>query len=251
MRKISIKKTIKKTIGGSYYRSRSHHSSSRSRSQQVSSSSRKRKSSSRSRKRKSSSSSRKRKSSSRYSPRHSSTRSISNKIRKLFLRKIVVYQNEPAGRQLTNIKNIFHGSYKCYSIKKSFEGRVIEKWLNWLLPIKPDVKQKYKTINCPYGEFLIWTIYQILDNNLVENYKDGYFFLREMFTRLEENAYTGIFKVTKEYEKLYNKLKATNDFKKIFYNIYPEREKQYGKNHITISNTAIVALIELLYDKKN
>ena len=238
MRKI----TIKKTIGGSYYRSRSHHSSGRSRSHQVSSRSRKRKSSSRSRKHKSSSSSRKRK---------SSSRSISNKIRKLFLRKIVVYQNEPAGRQLTNIKNIFHGSYKCYSIKKSFEGRVVEKWLNWLLPIKPDVQQKYKTINCPYGEFLIWTIYQILDNNLVENYKDGYFFLREMFTRLEENAYTGIFKVTKEYEKLYNKLKATNDFKKIFYNIYPEREKQYGKNHITISNTAIVALIELLYDKKN
>jgi len=242
MRKISIKKTIKKNIGGSSARSRSHHSSSRSRSHQVSSTSRKRKSSS---------TSRKRKSSSLYSPHHSSTRSISNKIRKLFLIKIVVYQNEPAGRQLTNIKNIFHGSYKCYSIKKSFEGRVIEKWLNWLLPIKPDVKQKYKTINCPYGEFLIWTIYQILDNNLVENYKDGYFFLREMFTRLEENAYTGIFKVTKEYEKLYNKLKATNDLKKIFYNIYPEREKQYGKNHITISNTAIVALLELLYDKKN
>ena len=240
--KKSIKKTIKKTIGGSYYRSRSHHSSSRSRSHQVSSRSRKRKSSSRSRKHKSSSSSRKRK---------SSSRSISNKIRKLFLRKIVVYQNEPAGRQLTNIKNIFHGSYKCYSIKKSFEGRVVEKWLNWLLPIKPDVQQKYKTINCPYGEFLIWTIYQILDNNLVENYKGGYFFLREMFIRLEENAYTGIFKVTKEYEKLYNKLKATNDLKKIFYNIYPEREKQYGKNHITISNTAIVALLELLYDKKN
>tara|TARA_B110001450_G_scaffold166218_1_gene154952 strand:- start:6894 stop:7568 length:675 start_codon:yes stop_codon:yes gene_type:complete len=224
MHKITIKKTIKKNIGGSSSRSRSHHASSGSR---------------------------KRKSSSRSRPHHAFSRSISNKIRKLDLRKIDVDQNEPAGRQLKNIKNIFDGSYKCYSIKKSFEGRLVEKWLNWLLPIKPDVKEEYKTINCPYGEFLIWTIYQILDNNLVEKYKDGYFFLREMFTGLEENAYTGIFQVTKEYEKLYNKLKATNDLKKIFFNNYPERKKQYGKNHITISNTAIVALLELLYDKKN
>lgn len=206
------KKTIKKNIGGSSSRSGSHKSSSRSRS-------------------------------------HHSSRSISNKIKKLFLRKIFVNQNEEPGQQLKNIKQIFDESYKCYSINK-LEGRVVEKWLDWLLPIKPDVKQEYKTIDCPYGELLIWTIYQILENNLVERYKDGYFFLRQMFTTLEENNYTGIFKVTKKYKKLYNKLKETYDLKKIFYNNYPDREKQYGKNHITISNTGVVALVELLYEKK-
>jgi len=228
MRKISIKKTIKKNIGGSSARSRSHHSSSRSRSHHSSSRSRKCNSSSRSRKCNSS--------------------SRSNKIKNLFLRKIFVYQNEPPGRQLNNIKKIFDDSYKCYSINK-LEGHVVEKWLNWLLPIKPDEKQEYKSIDCPYGELLMWTIYQLLDNNLLEKYKDGYFFLRQMFISLEENAYTGIFKVTKKYEKLYNKLKSTNELKKIFYNKYPE--KQFGKNNITISNTNIVALLELLYDKKN
>ena len=35
----------------------------------------------------------------------------------------------------------------------------------------------------------LWSIYQILENNLVERYKDGYFFLRQMFTTLEENNY--------------------------------------------------------------
>lgn len=207
------KKTIKKNIGGSSSRSRSHKSSSRSRS-------------------------------------HHSSRSISNKIKKLFLRKFFVNQNEPPGQQLKNIKQIFDDSYKCYSINK-LEGRVVEKWLDWLLPIKPDVRQEYKSIDCPYGELLMWTIYQLLDNNLLEKYKHGYFFLRQMFSSLEENAYTGIFKVTKKYEKLYNKLKETDDLKKIFYNKYPDREKQYGKNHITISNTGVVALVELLYEKKN
>lgn len=206
------KKTIKKNIGGSSSRSRSHKSSSRSRS-------------------------------------HHSSRSISNKIKKLFLRKFFVNQNEPPGQQLKNIKQIFDDSYKCYSINK-LEGRVVEKWLDWLLPIKPDVRQEYKSIDCPYGELLMWTIYQLLDNNLLEKYKHGYFFLRQMFSSLEENAYTGIFKVTKKYEKLYNKLKETDDLKKIFYNKYPDREKQYGKNHITISNTGVVALVELLYKKK-
>lgn len=204
------KKTKKKFIAGSSTRSRSHHSS-RSRSH------------------------------------HSSSQS--NKINNLSLRKIIVQQNEAPGSQLKNIKRIFDDSYKCYSINK-LEGRVVQKWLNWLLPIKPDEKQEYKSIDCPYGELLMWTVYQLLDNNLLEKYKNGYFFLRQMFSTLEENNYTGIFKVTKKYKNLYNKLKETDDLKKIFYNNYPDREKQYGKNHITISNTGLVALVELLYEKK-
>ena len=224
MTKRNIKKTIKKNNGGSSSRSRSHNSSSRSRSHNSSSRSR---------------------------SHNSSSRSNFNKINKLFLKEISINKNNLPGSQLKNIKNIFDESYKCYSINNSLEGRVVEKWLNWILPLKPDINQQYKTIDCPYGEFLIWTTYKLLDNTLVKSYKNGYFFLREMFTRLEENGYTGIFKLTKKYEKLYNKLKQSDDLKKIFYNNYPEKEKQFGKNHITLSNTTIIALLDLFNDKKN
>ena len=52
---------------------------------------------------------------------------------------------------ITFLKKIFDDSYKCYSINK-LEGRVVEKWLNWLLPIKPDEKQTFHSQNSAMKE---------------------------------------------------------------------------------------------------
>ena len=100
---------------------------------------------------------------------------------------------------------------------------------------------KYTTLECPYGEFLKWSFYQIDNNNLLKNYNKD--FLKQLFITLEEETFTGIYNIEKNNSKLYELLTNSHEKRKIF--IGPASERAKFKNMATLSNSQLLLFINL------
>ncbi len=167
--------------------------------------------------------------------RSNRSRSRSNREKKIFSKPIDIDLTKKPGNQLKNIMYIYNESYKAWNDNWS---KYIELWSRWLMPIRVT---NYTTLNCPYGEFLKWTYYQIDNNNLLKKYNKD--FLIQLFTTLEEETFTGIYTVEKYDINLYKSLTNSHKKREIF--IGPATERAKFKNMATLSNSQIVLFINL------
>tara|TARA_Y100000816_G_C26086548_1_gene573479 strand:+ start:1171 stop:1794 length:624 start_codon:yes stop_codon:yes gene_type:complete len=168
------------------------------------------------------------------------SRSTSNKEKKLFSKPIDIDLTRKPGNQLRNIMYIYDESYKAWN---NNWDKYIGKWSNWLIPIRDT---NYTTLNCPYGEFLKWTYYQIDNNNLLNKYNKD--FLKQLFFTLEEEAFTGIYTIEKYNAKLYESLTNSHKKREIF--MGPTAERAKFKNMATLSNSQILLFLNFKSEKK-